>query len=82
MNSCNTDIFFSNYYHWQSVRFELHRDFRDNRPEIILASCLATLASYKLYSGLVLSTLWMNLVQRADLRSSRVVRPVVERASS
>ena len=22
MNSCNTDIFFSNYYHWQSVRFE------------------------------------------------------------
>jgi len=27
MNSCNTDIFFSNYYHWQSVRFELtHRD--------------------------------------------------------
>ena len=23
MNSCNTDIFFSNYYHWQSVRFEL-----------------------------------------------------------
>ena len=24
MNSCNTDIFFSNYYHLQSVRFELH----------------------------------------------------------
>ena len=23
MNSCNTDIFFSNYHHWQSVRFEL-----------------------------------------------------------
>ena len=23
MNSCNTDIFLSNYYHWQSVRFEL-----------------------------------------------------------
>ena len=23
MNSCNTDIFFSNYYHRQSVRFEL-----------------------------------------------------------
>ena len=23
MNSCNTDIFFSNYYHLQSVRFEL-----------------------------------------------------------
>ena len=22
MNSCNTDIFFSNYYHLQSVRFE------------------------------------------------------------
>ena len=22
MNSCNTDMFFSNYYHWQSVRFE------------------------------------------------------------
>ena len=21
MNSCNTDTFFSNYYHWQSVRF-------------------------------------------------------------
>ena len=32
----------------------------------------------KLYSELVLSTLWMNLVQRAALRSSRVVRPVVE----
>ena len=24
MNSCNTDIFFSNYYHLQSVRFESH----------------------------------------------------------
>ena len=24
MNSCNTDIFFSNYYHLQSVRFELN----------------------------------------------------------
>ena len=23
MNSCNTDIFFSNYYHLQSVRLEL-----------------------------------------------------------
>ena len=23
MNSCNTDIFFSNYYHLQSVRFDL-----------------------------------------------------------
>jgi len=23
MNSCNKDIFFSNYYHLQSVRFEL-----------------------------------------------------------
>ena len=23
MNSCNTDIFFSNYYYLQSVRFEL-----------------------------------------------------------
>ena len=23
MNSCNTDIFFSNHYHWQSVRFDL-----------------------------------------------------------
>ena len=23
MNSCNTDIFFSNYYHLQSVRFEI-----------------------------------------------------------
>ena len=23
MNSCNTDIFFSNYYHLLSVRFEL-----------------------------------------------------------
>ena len=23
MNSCNTDIFFGKYYHWQSVRFEL-----------------------------------------------------------
>ena len=23
INSCNTDIFFSNYYHLQSVRFEL-----------------------------------------------------------
>ena len=23
MNSCNTDIFFSTYYHLQSVRFEL-----------------------------------------------------------
>ena len=22
MNSCNTDIFFSNYYHLQSARFE------------------------------------------------------------
>ena len=32
----------------------------------------------KLYSGLVLSTLWMNIEQRAALRSSRVVRPVVE----
>ena len=28
MNSCNTDIFFSTYYHLQSVRFELfHRIF-------------------------------------------------------
>ena len=36
----------------------------------------------KLYSGLFFSTLWMNLVQRAALRSSRVVRPAVERASS
>ena len=25
MNSCNTDIFFTNYYHWQSVRFESRR---------------------------------------------------------
>ena len=24
MNSCNTDIFFSNYYHLLSVRFELN----------------------------------------------------------
>ena len=24
--SCNTDIFFSNYYHLQSVRFELFRN--------------------------------------------------------
>ena len=24
MNSCNTDIFFSTYYHLQSVRFELN----------------------------------------------------------
>ena len=23
MNSCNTDVFFSTYYHLQSVRFEL-----------------------------------------------------------
>ena len=23
MNSCNTDIFFSNYYHLQSVRFDV-----------------------------------------------------------
>ena len=29
MNSCYTDIFFSNYYHLQSVRFELS-------PKIIL----------------------------------------------
>ena len=26
MNSCNTDIFFSNYYHLQSVRFELNTE--------------------------------------------------------
>ena len=26
MNSCNTDIFFSNYYHLLSVRFELDDD--------------------------------------------------------
>ena len=59
-------------------------DFRDNRPEILLASCLAMLVFnvIKLYSELVLSTLWMNLVQRVALRSSRVVRPAVERASS
>ena len=56
-------------------------DFRDNRPEILLASCLAMLVFnvIKLYSELVLSTLWMNLVQRDALRSSRVVRPVAER---
>ena len=24
MNSCKTDIFFSNYYHLQSVRFEMN----------------------------------------------------------
>ena len=27
MNSCNTDIFSSNYYHLQSVRFELNRQY-------------------------------------------------------
>ena len=27
INSCNTDIFFSNYYHLQSVRFELRVQF-------------------------------------------------------
>ena len=52
-------------------------DFRGNRSDIMMAICLAML-----YSGLVVSTLWMNLVHRAALRSSRVVRSVVERASS
>ena len=52
-------------------------DFRGNRSDIIMVICLAML-----YSGPVISTLWMNLVQRVALRSSRVVRSVVERASS
>ena len=30
MNSCNTDIFFSNYYHWQSVRFEFRLQYEDD----------------------------------------------------
>ena len=30
MNSCNTDILFSNYYHLQSVRFELSKKTRDS----------------------------------------------------
>ena len=37
MNSYNTDIFFSNYYHWQSVRFELACSFvRYDRRTIIV----------------------------------------------
>ena len=30
MNSCNTDIFFSNYYHLQSVRFEFEKNNFNN----------------------------------------------------
>ena len=35
MNSCNTDIFFSNYYHLQSVRFEYvqEEEMRDSDEE-------------------------------------------------
>ena len=35
MNSCNTDIFFSNYYYLQSVRFEYvqEEEMRDSDEE-------------------------------------------------
>ena len=36
MNSCNTDIFFSNYYHLQSVRFELELCVSINISRIFL----------------------------------------------
>ena len=39
MNSCNTDIFFSNYYHLQSVRFELYifeKSSRRGKPEVAM----------------------------------------------
>ena len=32
MNSCNTDIFFSNYYHLLSVRFELNLVYLSAMP--------------------------------------------------
>ena len=40
MNSCSTDIFFGNYYHLQSVRFELNenggdRDIRQPHTQIL-----------------------------------------------
>ena len=33
MNSCNTDIFFGNYYHLQSVRFE-YDSFHNYSPQV------------------------------------------------
>ena len=43
MNSCNTDVFFSNYYHLQSVRFEWLRGFQEK---------LLNLALFSLYPSL------------------------------
>jgi len=51
MNSCNTDIFFSNYYHLQSVRFELNMNIL--RPKIGRGQCLLTLFRKKLLSSIV-----------------------------
>ena len=38
MNSCNTDIFFSNYYHLQSVRFEFIT-FLNDEFALVLCVC-------------------------------------------
>ena len=43
MNSCNTDIFFSNYYNLQSVHFEYFFrglcDYSDKFPKMFCSSC-------------------------------------------
>ena len=38
MNSCNTDIFFSNYYHWQSVRFEFNNNYETENTFFVFLS--------------------------------------------
>ena len=55
MNSCNTEIFFSNYYHLQSVHFEykwwspthFHTSMRHYYSLFISGSALETRASFK-----------------------------------
>ena len=52
MNSCNPDIFFDNYYHLQSVRFELTRDevklvpFKDPSTSLSTALHESSLGKY------------------------------------
>ena len=58
MNSCNTDIFFRNYYHLQSVRFEF------NHPIRMASGPIYIINSVIIYMKKLLNIDWLRKVSK------------------
>ena len=72
MNSCNTDIFFSNYYHLQSVRFE-YQSFLTNIPSNLTCKASTNYPGIQLALAVLIAAERKNLelkICRQELTSS------------